>query len=150
MDECHDCGEPALLERGPKRVPLGDHTVTVQAEYMRCSGCGEIYYRPGQMQAMQCAAVDILRQEEGLLAPAEIKAIRARYGFSEADLEQLIRAHPPNAVVRWERGGQAPSGPADTLLRILRDHPDVVEQLARERGVPVRVGPDQQARAGME
>jgi hypothetical protein len=54
------------------------------------------------------------------------------------------------AVVRWERGGQAPSGPADTLLRILRDHPDVVEQLARERGIPVRFDPDQQAGAGSE
>lgn len=110
MDECHDCGEPAVLERGPKRVPLGDHTVTVQAEYMRCSGCGEIYYRPGQMQTMQCAAVDILRQEEGLLSPAEIQAIRARYGFSEGDLEQLIRAFPPTPWSAGSEAGRLPPG----------------------------------------
>lgn len=137
---CHDCGEPALLERGPKSVPLGDHTVTVEAEYMRCPGCGEVFYLPGQMQTMQRAAVDILRREEGLLSPGEIEAIRAQYGLSQAAFEQLIHAGP-KTVTRWERGSVAPNGTADTLLRILRDRPDVVDQLARERGVLVRIDP---------
>jgi HTH-type transcriptional regulator / antitoxin MqsA len=137
---CHDCGEPVVLERGPKSVPLGDHTVTVEAEYMRCPGCGEVFYRPGQMQAMQRAAVDLLRREEGLLAPGEIEEIRAKYGLSQAAFEQLIHAGP-KTVTRWERGSVAPNGTADTLLRILRDRPDVVDQLARERGVLVRIDP---------
>lgn len=137
---CHDCGEPAVLEQGPQSVPLGDHTVTVQAEYMRCSGCGEVFYLPGQMQTMQLAAVDILRREEGFLAPGEIEAIRAQYGLSQAAFEQLIHAGP-KTVTRWERGSVAPNGTADTLLRILRDEPGVVERLARERGVLVRIDP---------
>jgi DNA-binding transcriptional regulator YiaG len=149
MDECHDCGEPAVLDRGPRRVPLGDHTVTVHAEYMRCTSCGEIYFSPGQMQAMQCAAVDILRQEEGLLSPGEIEAIR-RGTVSRKWISSSSSAPIPPKLVRWERGSQAPSGLADTLLPILRDHPDVVEQLARERGIPVRLDPDQQAGAGTE
>jgi len=150
MDECHECGGPVIEERGPQSVQVGERFVTVEAEYLRCTACGEIVFHLHQASEMERAAVDLVRSEEGLLSPGEIEAIRARYAFSQVDLEQLIRAHPPKAVVRWERGSQAPSGPADTLLRILRDPPDVVEQLARERGVSVRIHPDWQTRAGME
>ena len=135
--KCHDCGGPVVLERGPKNVFVGDRTVTVEAEFMHCPSCGEVFYRPGQMQTMQRAAVDILRREEGLLAPSEIEALRAQYGLSQTAFEQLIHAGP-KTVTRWERGTVAPNGTADTLLRILRDRPDVVDQLARERGVVVR------------
>lgn len=134
---CADCGGMAVLTREPRNVFMGDRSVEVEAEFMRCTTCGEIYFRPGQMQTMQRAAVDILRREEGLLAPSEIEALRARYGLSQAAFEQLIHAGP-KTVTRWERGTVAPNGTADTLLRILRDRPDVVDQLARERGVVVR------------
>ena len=38
-------------------------------------------------------------------------------------------------MVRWEKGSVAQNATADTLLRILRDHPEVVAKLAEERGV---------------
>ena len=139
-ESCHDCGGISVLAREPRNVLSGDRSVEVEAEFMRCTSCGEIYFRPGQMQAMQQAAVDILRREEGLLSPGEIEAIRAKYGLSQAAFEQLIHAGP-KTVTRWERGSVAPNGTADTLLRILRDRPDVVDHLARERGVLVRVDP---------
>jgi len=137
-ETCHDCGGISVLIREPRNVFSGDRSVEVEAEFMRCTSCGEVYFRPGQMQAMQQAAVDILRREEGLLAPGDIEAIRAQYGLSQAAFEQLIHAGP-KTVTRWERGSVAPNGTADTLLRILRDRPDVVDQLARERGVLVRI-----------
>jgi len=36
-------------------------------------------------------------------------------------------------VVRWERGTIFQNRTADTLLRVLRDHPEVVAELTRER-----------------
>jgi HTH-type transcriptional regulator/antitoxin MqsA len=137
-ETCHDCGGISVLTREPRNVLSGDRSVEVEAEFMRCTSCGEIYFRPGQMQAMQRAAVDLVRREEGLLAPGEIESIRAQYGLSQAAFEQLIHAGP-KTVTRWERGSVAPNGTADTLLRILRDEPGVVERLARERGVLVRI-----------
>lgn len=134
---CHECGGPVVEERGPQEVQVGERFVTVEAAYLRCTQCGEIVFRFSQAQAMERAAVDLVRREEGLLAPSEIEAIRAQYGLSQAAFEQLIHAGP-KTVTRWERGTVAPNGTADTLLRILRDRPDVVGQLARERGVAVR------------
>jgi len=141
-ETCHECGGPVIQERGPQSVQVGERFVTVEAEYLRCSACGEIVFHLYQADEMQRAAVDLVRREEGLLAPGEIEAIRAQYGLSQAAFEQLIHAGP-KTVTRWERGSVAPNGTADTLLRILRDRPDVVEQIARERGVLVRIGASQ-------
>jgi HTH-type transcriptional regulator/antitoxin MqsA len=74
-----------------------------------------------------------VRREEGLLMPDEIREIRQRYGLSQADLERLIGAGP-KTVVRWERGTTFQNRTADTLLRVLRDHPEVMAELTRERG----------------
>ena len=139
-ETCHECGGPVIQERGPQSVQVGERFVTVEAEYLRCTSCGEIVFHLRQAEAMERAAVDLVRREEGLLAPGEIEAIRAKYGLSQAAFEQLIHAGP-KTVTRWERGSVAPNGTADTLLRILRDRPDVVDQLARERGVLVRIDP---------
>ncbi|HEU4452066.1 MAG TPA: type II TA system antitoxin MqsA family protein [Longimicrobium sp.] len=139
-ETCHECGGPVVQERGPQSVQVGERFVTVEAEYIRCTACGEIVFHLREAEAMERAAVDLVRREEGLLSPGEIEAIRAKYGLSQAAFEQLIHAGP-KTVTRWERGSVAPNGTADTLLRILRDRPDVVDQLARERGVLVRIDP---------
>lgn len=137
-ETCHECGGEAILVREPDIVEFSDRTVTVEAEFMRCQKCGEVFYLPGQMRAMQRAAVDLIREQEGLLSPSDIEAIRAKYGVSQAAFEKLINAGP-KTVTRWERGTVAPNGTADTLLRILRDRPDVVAALAAERGIPVNI-----------
>jgi len=151
-ETCYECGGSVIEERGPQEVQVGERFVTVEAEYSRCTSCGEIVFDLNQAEAMERAAVGLVRREEGLLAPSEIEAIRARYGLSQAAFEQLIHAGP-KTVTRWERGTVAPNGTADTLLRILRDRPDVVDQLARERGVPVRLAreeiPRRRAAGGM-
>ena len=75
-----------------------------------------------------------IRHADGLLAPDEIREIRVLYGLSQAKLEKLIGSGE-KTVVRWERGTIAQNATADTLLRVLRDHPEVVRKLAKERKV---------------
>jgi putative zinc finger/helix-turn-helix YgiT family protein len=119
-------------------VKLGARTVTVSdAEYMQCGECGEVYYLPGQAQRLQRTAADLARLSEGLLTSSEIEQIRAAYGLSQVALETLI-ASGAKTVTRWERGTVAQSGAADTLLRVLRDHPEVVAALAEEKGIVLR------------
>jgi HTH-type transcriptional regulator/antitoxin MqsA len=136
-EACYECGGSVAEERGPQNVQVGDRTVTVEADYLRCEACGEVVYRPGQMREMQRAAVELVRREDGLLAPADIEAIRAGHGLSQTAFERLINAGP-KTVTRWERGTVAPNGTADTLLKLLRDKPEIVRHLARQRGVELR------------
>lgn len=55
------------------------------------------------MDAVLRRAADQIRDEEGLLGPHEIRAIRERYRLSQADFERLLGTGP-KTVTRWERG----------------------------------------------
>ncbi|HET7459625.1 MAG TPA: type II TA system antitoxin MqsA family protein [Longimicrobium sp.] len=133
-DTCVVCAGRAELVRGFREVRAGDRTVTVEGEFMQCVECGERFYRAGQMREFQRAAAELVRREEGLLAPSDILGFRERYSLSQAALEHLINAGP-KTVGRWERGTVSPSGPADTLLRELIDSPALVRKVAARRGI---------------
>ena len=137
MDEmvrCCVCGADALLVREPREVTRGTRTVTIDDEFYRCTSCGETFYGGDMPDATFRRIAAAFRELDGLLAPDEIVEIRRRYGLSQEALEQLIGAGP-KTVVRWERGKVTQNQTADTLLRVLRDHPEIVAELAKERGV---------------
>ena len=138
-ETCVVCDGHAELVRGIREVRVGERMVSVEGEYMQCSDCGERYYRAGQMRALQRAAAEIVRTEEGLVTPSDIVRFRERYGLTQATLEKLMNAGP-KTVGRWERGTVAPSGPADTLLRELIDSPALVRKVAAQREVLLRDG----------
>lgn len=66
---------------------------------------------------------------ESAISPDGIRALRLRFGLSQAALERLIGAGP-KTVVRWERGSVSPNATAATLFRVLRDVPGVFEYLS--------------------
>jgi HTH-type transcriptional regulator/antitoxin MqsA len=133
MEICYLCSGSAMSVEEPREVPVGNRSVAIDDRFYRCEECGETFYT-GDMgdEALRRASAAV-RREEGLLMPTEIREIRQRYGLSQADLERLIGAGP-KTVVRWERGTIFQNRTADTLLRVLRDHPEVVAELTRERG----------------
>jgi HTH-type transcriptional regulator/antitoxin MqsA len=139
MDEtCWLCGSPADLVTELREIPMGTRKVVVDDTFYRCTSCGEMFYRLGMGDETLARAAAKIRQEDGLLTPGEIRALRAMYGLSQAGLERLINSGE-KTVVRWERGTVAQNATADTLLRVLRDHPEVVARLAEQRGVRVRM-----------
>jgi HTH-type transcriptional regulator / antitoxin MqsA len=131
---CYACGAEAPLTRELNEVKMGTRSVTVEDEFYRCSVCDEEFYAGGMMDATLRRAAAAIREEDGLLGPDEIVEIRRKYDLSQADLENLIGAGE-KTVVRWERGTVNQNQTADTLLRVLRDHPEIVAELAAERGV---------------
>lgn len=134
MRACPECGEAVERARVVREVRVGHRSIPVEVEALRCTGCGEVLLQAGQMREMQREAAEIARREDGLLAPAEIQALREQLGLSQDAFERLIHAGP-KTVTRWERGTVCQNGTADTLMRILRDHPDIAAEVARERGI---------------
>jgi HTH-type transcriptional regulator/antitoxin MqsA len=131
---CYLCDSPAYLVRGRSKTMMGARPVTFEDEFYKCSNCGEKFYVGAMADERSRRAAAAVRRVERLLAPDEIREIRTRYGMSQADFERLINSGE-KTVVRWEKGTVAQNATADTLLRILRDHPDVVAKLAEERKV---------------
>lgn len=127
-ERCYSCDSEALPVREPREVLICERAVTVESEFMRCSGCGATFFRPGQADAMQRLAADQVRREHGLLAACEVKGLRERLGLSQAALERLLGT-APRTVARWERGTVTQSSNADALMRLLMSNPEARHDL---------------------
>ncbi len=77
---------------------------------------------------LQREATELCRAKKGYLSGKQIKAVRERAGYSQEELERLIKAGP-KSFTRWEKGTALQKGPTDVLLRILDRFPIVVEWL---------------------
>lgn len=53
------------------------------------------------------------------MTPAEIRAIRQRYGLSQTELAALLRISDIRTVRRWEKGEVPISGPASIVLELM-------------------------------
>ncbi len=68
---------------------------------------------------------------DGVMSPARIKKIRAKYGMRQAvfaDLLGVIYA----TYSSWERGVRKPSSPSCALLQIAEKHPSIFLQSRNE------------------
>ena len=135
-EECPLCG--GLMTRttvvGP--IELGARSVEFEHEMLQCGDCGEGLYEPGEIDALQLRVAAKVRDEYGLMQPAEIVALRGRWKLSQSAFERLLGVGP-KTVVRWEGGRVCPNQATDWLLRILRDVPGVAEYLSAANGVPI-------------
>lgn len=136
MKSCPLCTEQLEAVVEDREVRIGTRSAQVMDRFLRCSGCGETFYLPGQMDATLRLASEAIRREEGLLTPAEIRAIRTRLGLSQHAFEQLLGVGP-KTVVRWEKGLVFQNRATDSLLRVVAEFPEVVRFLARLHGVPL-------------
>jgi putative zinc finger/helix-turn-helix YgiT family protein len=130
--QCPACGEGQLhsLSRTEEfEFDLGDETVKVRAENVpikKCDKCGEETSGPAAAKVRHeaiCRAV-------GLLTPAEIKALRERFGWSQqylADLTDIGVA----TISRWERGRLLQNRSNNKVLEAIRDCPPFREYLER-------------------
>lgn len=115
---CVACGGPVEFRRAVTEVSIAGRKASVEVEGDWCTSCGEVLLTPQQADDAQRRAAAVLRKEEGLLSPDEVRAIRARLGLTQVELEKLLGVGP-KTVVRWERGTVFQSPPVDRLLRVL-------------------------------
>ncbi|MBS3956260.1 MAG: type II toxin-antitoxin system MqsA family antitoxin [Clostridiales bacterium] len=141
---CPICGARSIVSTSePVTVELRTGRYTVSGfDYERCTACAEEFHPAGQTDAIRAAASKLAREEAGLLRPDEIRELRMNLGLTQGDLERLLGVGE-KTVGRWERGLFVQSKTADTLMRLLRAHPELVGEtgfVAREGRGPYRKG----------
>ncbi len=60
--------------------------------------------------------------------PNEIVATRVKTGLSQSQFAKALQISP-RTLQQWEQGRRYPSGAAETLLKIVSRHPDVLREL---------------------
>lgn len=86
----------------------------------------------GEDMAVSDAALRALKEElEGIPSPATIRRVREKLKLSQREAGGLLKVGE-NAFDKYERGVVEPSGPTSQLLRLLDQHPELIEDL-RER-----------------
>jgi putative zinc finger/helix-turn-helix YgiT family protein len=133
---CAECGGVQVHERvAPITHKIGRREVTVVADrHLSCPDCGNISYRGSMLSENQRAIAENIRREDGLLSPDELRAIRVKYGFTQAEMERLLKTGE-KTWVRWERGKVTQSQTADQLIRQIATNPQVLRDLAESGGV---------------
>lgn len=66
---------------------------------------------------------------EGKVVHSPVAAARAASGLSQAQFAVLMGVSV-RTLQEWEQGRRRPSGAAQTLLRVVEKHPEVLRELA--------------------
>ncbi|MDX3807109.1 MAG: type II toxin-antitoxin system MqsA family antitoxin [Bosea sp. (in: a-proteobacteria)] len=83
----------------------------------------------GDDMAVTDAALRMLKEEiEGIPSPATIRRVREKLKLSQREAGGLLKVGE-NAFDQYERGLVEPSGPTSQLLRLLDQHPELIEEL---------------------
>lgn len=145
---CLGCGTEARLMKESRLTVVGNRSVIVDDEWLRCASCDEDFYTPSQADQLHERAIRQIRLEDGLLPPDAIKELRKRIGLTQRDFERLIGTGEKTCV-RWESGRVCQSVAADRLIRLLAANQENVQILAALSGIALRV-PDYLSEYGID
>ena len=75
---------------------------------------------------------EVKPSREFKFAPTDVKAIRAKLGTSQSQFALMIGVSV-STLQNWEQGRRRPEGPAQALLRIAAEAPDLVARTLLRR-----------------
>lgn len=116
---CPQCGHSELeTQRINSPFPYGTGADTVELDVRlpvrKCVQCGFEFFDEEAEDLRHEAVCHHL----GVLTPAEIRSLRAKLGFSRAELARVTRLGEAT-IARWERGELIQNAGYDSLLRLL-------------------------------
>lgn len=134
---CPECGGELEAVSESRPIVIGQRApVNVEHAFSRCRTCGHEFLKPSEMKRVRERAAELIREREGLLAPAEITAFRKSYKLSRSSFEELLGVGPKTAI-RWEQGKVFPNQATNSLIWILREEPRAMARLAAKHCVPL-------------
>ena len=138
VESCPQCSSTSLAQHDEQRqIRAPDGTeLPYAAQYSLCLTCGFEYYTARQTRLASRAAAGALRKHAGLLPPADMIALRAKYDLTQEDLEKIFR-FGKKSVTRWEAGSVCQSRSADSLLREAIENPGFMRRSAEAAGVKI-------------
>ncbi len=127
------CPETGLsMERGIRSLTITYKglSMTVDMPGWYREGSDEGVHSGIDMQVSDAALKQLKIEVEKLLAPADVKRIRAKIGLTQQQAGAIIGGGP-NAFQKYESGEVTVSKGISNLLRVLERHPEEIEELKK-------------------
>lgn len=135
MYTCTNCGNidetRTTTDTIEETYPVKGEPTSIMATVRLCAGCSEAVYDRELDTENLSRAFDKYRTKHGILSPAEIKATRERYGFTQRSLSNLL-GMGEISVHRYE-SGSIPDDVHNGLLMLIQ-HPSNMMDILKERG----------------
>jgi len=111
----------------PSNVPGGTMVIT-DATWLECENCGQ------QMipAALNRKLEELSMTRQGLLVPAQIKAIREKLGLSQTAMAERLGVGE-KTYTRWESGRSMQNKSSDNLIRLMDRSPEQFAVIEAQR-----------------
>jgi putative zinc finger/helix-turn-helix YgiT family protein len=122
-ERCVVCDRGRARERRRiERASLLGKTVAFRRREYVCDRCGEAYTNDAQGTANDAAERTALGRALGQVGSAELRALRAMTGVTQAELGRALGLGK-NVLPRWETGQRKPPKYIQTIVRLLAINP---------------------------
>lgn len=128
---CSVCGARGVemtdrpLDLGPEGGP--PNMVEPGFLYEHCTVCDESLLPAEHLDDLFRKAVAQVQEREGMFSAADIREVRLSLGLTQSALARLLGADT-KTISRWEGGTVKQNRTADTLLRLLAAHPELIAE----------------------
>lgn len=127
---CPECGGSLLQETRKTSYTYKDQTIEVDQPGNWCQKCGEGVLSLADMKSTEQALHDHRAILDGLLTSQEIRRIRKKLNLTQKEAAEIFGGGP-NAFSRYELGETTPVRAVDNLLRLLDNHPELLNEITR-------------------
>jgi HTH-type transcriptional regulator/antitoxin MqsA len=130
---CSLCGEGHVTPRSEDTVTeYRGQKGTVMLRYAECDVCGSEITGDADGRANKRAVLRFRKHVDGLLAGEEIRAIREKYGVTQAQAAKLFGGGPV-AFSKYENDDVSHSEAMDNLLKLVRRSDEAFWELVDEK-----------------
>lgn len=130
---CCECGAEMRETSEPiDAVIRGVATCVRGVPHYACDKCGNYVLRAEDATLLSKLQLAQAAHAKGLLSPDEIRALRRRFGLTQAQFEEMLGVSTPTAS-RWETGAMFPSKTADLLMKTMAENPEIFMSSKRSR-----------------
>jgi len=116
------------------------HEKECEVERFVCSECGEELLDDEAMDKVEPGLRRWRREVDGLMSGEDIRHLRRSLGLTQRQMGAIIGSGP-KSFAKYETGAVNQSKAVDTMLRVIRNHPELLQRLARERKVDLHIAP---------
>lgn len=132
---CPICGEGELHPQVRKNpVAYKGRTAELDLHGSFCDACGSEQADVAQTRANKRLMIAFKKRVDGLLIGAEVRALREKWGLSQAEAAQVFGGGPV-AFSKYESDDVAQSEAMDKLLRLAAELPAALDRLRRQAGL---------------